>query len=215
MAKASSTAWYKWLLAISSYIAIYIVVIGEDYLLKMVQAEDRMNRIVYSDPVAERATQRGNDWFTTVFVDTRIMEHSFAPFIPTAEERASVEHLGMQDFGQPLFVWFENRMRVWWTLVWSTFTRVSSVLLWAPYTLLILVPLMVDGWTQRERRKHTFEFASPVKQRYAISALIWMPILFMLMLSAPIAMHPLITPACIFGFGLLMQTGIANFMKRA
>jgi len=46
MAKASSTAWYKWLLAISSYIAFYIVVIGEDYLLKMVQAEDRMNRLV-------------------------------------------------------------------------------------------------------------------------------------------------------------------------
>ena len=164
-------------------------------------------------PVATSAQQRGDRWFTTSFVDNQIMAHSFAMFIPTEEEVARAK--GTEALGASVFVWWEGRVRAWWTLVWSSYTRASSVMLWLPYAPLILIPWIVDGWVMRERRKHTFEFASPIKQRFALIAVVIMPFLFLLLLTAPIVMHPMVTPVALIASALLIHQAIANFMKRA
>lgn len=216
MAGSKSPTWYKILLALSVYLTLFLVFVGESYLIRMVEAEDRMNRDFYSDHVAEQAKARGDAWFTKAFIDTGLMMHTFDMFIPTADEVRRSEEAGLDaSFGQGIFAWWEGRLRAWWTLVWSTFTRISSVMLWLPYVALILVPFVVDGWAQRERRKHTFEFSSPVKQRYAIMAIATIPLVFIAVATAPIAMHPGVTPGVLFAIGLMLQTSIANFMKRA
>lgn len=209
----SSPTWYKWVMLIFAYGALYLIFIGEAYLIKTVEMESQMNRIFFSEEVAKKAEDRGTVWFTKAFIDTQIMAHTFEPFIPTEEEMANAK--GMEGFAQPVFDWFEGRIRAWWTMVWSTFTRLSTVLLWAPYAIFMIVPWVIDGWVQRERSKHTFEFSSPVKHRYAMMALMTLPLVFFAMLTAPLALNPLVTPAIIFGIGALLYSAVANFMKRA
>src|SRR3546814_3241879 len=66
--------------------------------------------------------------------------------------------------------YLERRIRAWWTLVWSAIVRMSSVLLWAPFSLFLVAPWVIDGFVLREIRKNTFDFSSPIQQRYAMRA---------------------------------------------
>jgi|GEM_PF-488526 hypothetical protein len=213
MAAGKSSSLFKILLILSTYLAVYLVVIGDGYLVRMIERENAMNAAFYSQPVADEAIDRANRWFTVAFVDSGVMAHTFEPFLPTEEEIARARH--MEDFGQPIFEWFEGRMRAWWTLVWSAFTRFSSILIWGPVALLLFIPWVIDGWTQREVKKNTFDFASPVQQRFAMMAIGVLPIAFLVIVTAPVPMHPLVTPGAIIGAGILVQIAIANFMKRA
>ena len=212
MAKSGRNPWFMWSLLGLLYLVGYILLVGEGYLTRMVESEQRYNAQFYSPALAKASTQRATRWFNAAFVDTGIMAHTFDPFIPTQDEITRSK--GLEDFGQPLFHWFERRMRAWWTLLWAAFVRMSSVLLWTPFAPFLFVPWLVDGYTIREVRKHTFDYASPVAQSYAMRAIAIMPLLFVLLLLAPIPMHPLATPACFIMAGMLGQRAIGNYMKR-
>ena len=210
---SNKPGWYKYAMIASLYVGLYMVFIGEQYLVKMIEVEKALNENFFSEDVAAKAESRGSRWFKASFVDTYIMAHSFEPFIPTEEEMRNAK--GMEGFGKPIFDWFEGRMRAWWTLVWSAYVRLSTALLWAPYAIFMLTPWSVDGLVEREKAKYTFKFASPVKHRYALMALGILPLLFLILITAPIAMHPMVMPLLLLGAGFLMCQGLANFMKRA
>lgn len=213
MASSRDFSWYRLAMWASLAITVYMVLIGEKYLLRMVEVETKMNQVFYSEEVAKNAEERGSYWFELAFVRTEIMKYSFDLFIPTEQQMRDASD--MERASAPVFNWFEGRLRALWTLVWATFTRASSVLLWLPYSVLILTPWLVDGLVQRERSKHTFQFSSPVRHRYAMMGLVLMPVVFFVLLMAPIAMHPLVTPIILFGAGMMLQVAAANFMKRA
>lgn len=211
-AGGKGTGWYTVWLVVTLYVGLYIVFVGESWLLRLVETEQQMNAEFYSPQVAEAARDRATRWYTAVFVNTGIVEHSFAPFLPTEGEQRT---RGMEDFGEPLFHWFEGRIRSWWTLVWSMFNRVSAAMLWLPILPFMIVPFAVDGWVEREIKKHTFEFSSPVQQRYAMMLIGIIPLLFLIFLALPVAMAPIVVPVMGLGVGVTLQRATANFMKRA
>ena len=216
MASSATGTMYRAVLVASLYACAFVVLVGEDYLLKMVATESRMNRSFYSEDVAKAAEARAERWFSAAFVDTGVMLHSFDMFVATEEEKRATDKTGLDgDFGNQFFGWFEQRLRALWTLVWSAFIRVSSAILWLPFSVLILVPWVVDGWAQRERRKHTFEFSSAMQHQYALIALGLLPLAYLVVLTFPVAMHPAVTPIGLFFAGFLIQQLIAHFMKRA
>lgn len=212
MAGKKKSPWFYFGLMAALYLLLYILFVGEDYLGRMVETEQRYNAEFYTPELATASNQRATRWFNGLFVDTGIMAHTFDPFIPTQDEVSRAK--GLEDFGQPIFHWFERRIRAWWTLVWSAIVRMSSVLLWAPFSLFLVAPWVIDGFVLREIRKNTFDFSSPIQQRYAMRAITMVPLLFMVFLAMPIPMHPLVTPLSLMAIGFLLQRTIANFMKR-
>jgi len=213
MASSNKPTWFKWFAILCLYVTLYLVVAGEKYLIRTVQEEARLNQAFYSEDVAQLADERGTSWFKGLFIDNGIMAHSFDMVLPTEEAKAKSK--GTEGLGDSLFAWVEGRIRAFWTIVWSTFTRLSTLLLWLPYLPLIMIPFLVDGLTQRERRKHTFEFSSPVKYGYAMIAIGFLPLVFLAVVTAPFVLHPIVAPLMLFSFGLIMRTAAENFMKRA
>lgn len=207
------STWYKVLMIVGLYVTLYMMLVGEEYLNRVVEREGALNRQYFTTEVVNASDARATRWFTRVFVETGVMAHSFDMFIPTQEEvdRSAVN----PEFGQPLFGWWERRVRAWWTLVWSTFTRASSLLIWAPIAPLFILPWVIDGITQRERRRHTFDLDSATTQHVSVLALTFIPLLLIAVVTAPIILHPLFAPAMLLGAGVLCYTIIANFMKRA
>lgn len=197
---------------IGFYITVYVVFIAENHLLRITETEQRYNAEFYTPEVSFPAEERGTRWFNAMFVDSGVMQHTFEPFIPTEEEVARSR--GMEDLGQPLFHWFEGRIRAWWTLVWSTFTRLSVTLLWAPFAPFLVLPFFLDGWVLREIRKHGFDYSSAIIQRYSLRAVILIPAAFIALITLPLPMHPLATPLFLIGFGMAGQRAINHFMKR-
>lgn len=213
MAGKSKHPWFWPIVALTGYMMLYVVFVDEVYLNRLVESEQRLNAQFYSPELATASSDRATRWFNAAFIDTGIMAHSFEPFVPTEAQITRTK--GLEDFGRPVFDWFDARIRAWWTLIWSAFTRVSSVLLWAPFALFLIAPWVVDGFVQREIRKHTFDYASPIQQRYAMRALTSLPLLFIVFLIAPIPLHPLATPILALAVGMLLQRAVKHFMKRA
>lgn len=163
--------------------------------------------------MATQLESRGVGWYQTAVVDTEIVAHSFAMYLPTEAEKARAAETA--ELGGYIFDWFEQRLRAWWTVVWIIFVRLSVVLVWAPYALIFVLPWLVDGWVEREKRKYTFEFSSPVKHRYTMMAIAAIPVVFVLGLTLPFPMNPILAPICLILFGYLSYLAAANFMKRA
>ena len=208
-----SKGWFGVISVIGLYITIYVVFIAESHLLRITETEQRYNAEFYTPEVSAPAEERGTRWFEAMFVESGVMQHTFEPFIPTEGEVSRSR--GMEDLGQPMFHWFEGRIRAWWTLVWSTFTRLSVTLLWLPFAPFIILPFIVDGWVLREIRKHGFDFSSAVIQRYSKQLLTIIPLGFIALVTLPLPMHPLATPIFLLAFGLVAQRAITHFMKRA
>lgn len=206
--------WYKALMIVGVYVTFYMLLIGEDYLVRTVERENAINRQYFTAEVVDRAEERATRWFTRSFVDTGVMAHSFDMFIPTQEEIARTPNLN-PEFGQQIFGWWERRVRAWWTLVWSSFGRASSLLVWLPLAPLFIVPWAVDGWTQRQRRKHTFEIASATRQHVSILALMAIPLLLVAVITSPVLLHPMFAPIMLLASGVLIYAVMSNFMKRA
>ena len=55
MASSATGTMYRAVLVASLYACAFVVLVGEDYLLKMVATESRMNRSFYSEDVAKAA----------------------------------------------------------------------------------------------------------------------------------------------------------------
>lgn len=207
-------SWYKVLLIAGAYVAVYMLLIGEEYLNRMVERESLVNRQYFTTQVVDRAEERATGWFNRSFVDTGVMAHSFDMFIPTQAEIDRSSGLD-PEFGQEAFGWFERRMRAWWTLVWSSYSRLSALLIWWPLVPLFILPWIIDGWAQRERRKNTFELASATKQHFAVLGLLAVPLLLVAVVTAPIVLHPLFAPSLLLLSGFLIASAMSNFMKRA
>ena len=206
--------WYKALIIIGVYVTFYMLLIGEEYLNRMVQRESAINRQYFTTEIVDQSEERATRWFTKTFVDTGVMAHSFDMFIPTQEEIDRTPTLD-PEFGQPIFGWFERRVRAWWTLIWSSYTRASALLIWLPLVPLFIIPWAVDGWTQRQRRKHTFEIASATRQHVSIMALTAIPLLLVAVITSPILLHPMFAPLMLLASGALIYAVMSNFMKRA
>lgn len=205
--------WYKIVVGVMLYVTIFMVVMKEEWLMRSIQIESDYNHSFYSSEFANWAEKKATETYEWMWVETEILPHSFDMFIPTEEEIAQQRH--MQDLGAPAFAWVESRLRAFWTLVWSTHIRFFSVALWAPFAPFLLLPWVVDGWVKREIRKHTFDFSSPIQQRYAIKLLMALPLIFFIALTMPFPMHPLATPVVIIGVGITLQVAVGQFMKRA
>lgn len=207
-------SWYKVLMAVGALITAYMMLIGEERLNVVIEREDALNRQYFSAPVVEHANERALAWFKRDFHDTGVMAHSFDMFIPTQAEIDRAEHLD-PGFMQPVFGWWERRVRAWWTLVWSSYLRLSMLVTWAPVAVLFVLPWVVDGWTQRERRKHTFDMDSATRQHFSVLALTAIPLVLIVAVTSPLALHPMFIPGMLLGAGILVHTILANFMKRA
>lgn len=205
--------WYKIVIFVMIYITIFMVVMKEEWLMRSMEIERNYNHSFYSTEFANWAERKATESFELMWVESEILPHSFAMFIPTEEEIAKQEH--MQDLGAPLFAWVEGRLRAFWTLVWSTHIRFFTVALWIPFMPFLMLPWIVDGWVKREIRKHSFDFSSPIQQQFAIKLLMVLPLIFIIALTMPFPMHPLATPVVMIGIGMTLQIAIGQFMKRA
>jgi hypothetical protein len=206
------TDWRIILMVVLLHVILYAVFIGEAWVRESLAKENQMNRSMLGPEIAEHANARGDQWFTQHLVETEIIANSFRLFIPTEEQKAKSARI--ETLGAPIFTWFEGRIRVMWTLVYQSYLRISTALVWFPYVLFIFIPWVIDGLVQRRIKQTNFDYASPLRYAMSIRLVALLLIAFFLMVFAPFPMPTLITPlffiASSFAIGIL----VANTLKR-
>lgn len=153
-----------------------------------------------------------NNSYRYFFQATGLVEGSYEIFIPNKEQiQASA---GMETLGKPVFVWFKERLDAFWITIYHSFQRLFTLLEWLPYMLPLLLPAVIDGAMQREIKKVTYGYASPVRYHTAfhlLLALIFLPFIYMFF---PIAVTPIIIPIWALLLAIVLLVLSANIQKK-
>ena len=138
---------------------------------------------------AARIYATANRWFIDTMVKSGAFDASYHMFVPQGERDMKGQHALSDGIG-----WFEQRLNAFWAVIFRSYQRWALFLAWLPYALLILVPSAIDGWVQRQIKKETFGYTSPLRYAvafYTMVALLVSPILYFLL---PVAITPLFAP---------------------
>jgi hypothetical protein len=194
------------------HVVIYIVFVGQEWLMAGRAREAQMNATFYTPEVSASAEARGREWFTTLFVDTGVVGAMWSAMIPTEEDKRKP---GMRDFAGSLFTWWETRLQTMWTVVYVALVRVAHLLLWWPYGLFVLAPFVLDGWVIRRIKQTDFSFASPLSHRMSLYLLQGIALGYFCAIFLPFALPPVLLPILILTTGWGLGKVFANFAKQA
>ena len=191
-----------------------LVLIPSEWLLKVIDYEDQMLYEQLGTETASYVESKGYAWYDQIFVQTGINDHVASFFYMTDEERA--RSTGLQDLGQKTwFPWIEGRGEALTFLLVQMFERLSHIWLWVPYSLIIAIPAIWDGYMIWKIKQSSFDYTSPFWHKFAVNlgTAITMGMTIGLFFPAPVP--PFILPLMIvFVLPVLLIAMISNMPKR-
>lgn len=151
-------------------------------------------------------------WYHTVAVEWDMYHTLEDMFIPTQEQMNRSK--GMRGFGNYLFRYMHERLEAFWRGLYMLFSRMWLICLWLVFVPLTILPLLNNGWQIRNIKRTNFDYASPTKHTYAVSAVTALLFVLAFLILAPVPMIPLIYPLILIICGGFAAVSIANIQKR-
>lgn len=177
-----------------------------------VETELGYARSVLGEDTARYAYEGAAQWYNTIAIDWGWHEGMRNLFIPTDYER--VKSKGLENFGNYLFKYVDDRLEAFWRGLYLLFTRLRILLMWLPFIPIMLLPAFNHGWQLRNIKKTNFDYASPTLHTYTIEAVGWCFFAFFSLAILPFPINPLTYPIILVGAGLLIAWSVANTQKR-
>lgn len=156
----------------------------------------------------DRTTKRFNKWF----VRSGVVKQSFDTFVATDEQRRRSR--GMEDMGNGMQQWMYERLKSFWTQVKIAMFRFSVLAELMMYAVLIYIPVLIDGLTQRSINAEAYEYASPTyfhMSKKLLTILILTPFLFLIF---PGALHPWFVLGWMLIFPIPIWLGAKNVQHK-
>jgi len=204
--------WKLFFIVVLAHVILYAVFVQEEWLQATLQSEQEAHYAFLGENNAHYAEVRATNTFNRWFVGTGVMDQSLRIFVPTPEERARTR--GMEGLGAQLFPWVESRIRALWTLVYQVFLRFSNALMWWPFLVLAATPFLIDALVVRRVKATTFGLTSPHLQGISARLVPLLLIGYLLLMFAPVFIHPAWVPALIFVSSAAAWMGVSQFVKR-
>lgn len=194
------------------YVVGAMLLVPESWLLgNMTKERDAAYRVL-GEPQAQFAEARAQTYFQHAFVDSGVMRQSFATLLPSDEQIAQAK--GFERKVNEIFPIVKSRLQACWTMVYQLFLRVSISLVWWPLAILLSIPVLVDAIVIRKVKATTFGLTSPQLQMIALRLILIVMIAYVVLLFAPITIHPLWVPAMLAITCASTWMGMTQFVKR-
>jgi hypothetical protein len=212
MAQQKKRSLMNWFLVIGlTELAIVFLVVPYAMILSQGAAERTMNVKWLGEKTEQVVKTTADTWYTDLFIDTGIYE-AVEEFLVTGWTGDRDRNLKLDDRGVGELA--EARLSAAWAAIYLTLYRLAGFALWGPYVVPFLVPALVDGVMERERRKWMFTYASPMLHNAGASIMGWTLAVGTLLLVLPFAMPPVYQPVLLAGFAVSMWIVAANIQKR-
>lgn len=190
-----------------------VIFIPEPYVERVINQERADNYAFLGTDTASHTEARANHWYDTLFVNTGLTDITMGltdDAKPLEDPRMSkVNSISRQGLD-----WWDSRIRVIWRTLHQFLVRLSVLLVWVPFALLIIMPFMVDSLVSRKIRATNFAIPSPHLQLIGARSMVWMIILFLIVQIMPLRLHPAWGPTVILLFSGSLWLAVANFSKR-
>ena len=210
--KLTHVVWIAVLIWVFEVLLVSVLV-RDDWLFANIEEENADQRAFFGERTARYLEERTDRSFESLFIQTGLRDLSYDLFIPTKEETDSTHY--MQGIGEPVFRRAYQSLATFWTAIYQVVMRAQTLLLWAPFLLLILVPSVVDGFSMRAVKKATFTPTKVVRNRYGIYGVLLGAYLILLSLFSPIALGPATYFVIMAGIALTISMILANLHKSA
>lgn len=205
--------WQRAAIAVVITFAIIGVLVSDRWILNAAEGELSSIQKWFGESARTEVVERATGWYTAAIVDTGFADEVWKGYTRTPEQRARSPEFETGPFKAGLD-WFETRIRVFFTLIFQVFLRLSAVVLWAPYLALLIAPAAIDGWVRRKIKQTSFSYTSPLAHSYSIlaikAAVVGILFVFLLPVPLPIGCIPAAGALIALALGLV----IANTQKR-
>lgn len=190
------------------------LLVPSSWMRNMAEMEYEWLDSVYTESSMEWMKDNTLEWHYTLTRETGLADSLEWMFFPSEEARAKEK--GMARLGQTVwFPYLESRGEALDDLAKITILRLTSVLIWAPLLLLIMVPVFFDGVMERKIKQYTFKYPSPFLYRYGVRMVITVGFLLFVCFLSPLPLPPMLLPLMILSsitvMGLIV---IGNMPKR-
>lgn len=108
----------------------------------------------------------------------------------------------------------QERSRATLNYFYLIIARISHVMTWLPFLLVVLMFSCIDGLCMREIKKTNFDWVSPVKARYASRLTKFLFLLLFMSVMSPFGFTPYIIPILCIPCILLISFSVRNMQKR-
>lgn len=202
------TLFFTGLLIIVELLVI-VVFVNHDSLLKNIQDEYSLLFNINGKNFSERIVDNAGRQFSNVFIETGIRKSTVDYYdIENDPSRDT-----MNGTGSEIINGMKSRVEVFWMVVHMAFIRANIMIAWLPYMAPLLIPLIIDAFTQRSIKQHTYVVSSANMYHTAFHTLILLVFIFFAYLIVPIVVTPWLVPAWIAGFGVTTFGLINNSSK--
>jgi hypothetical protein len=162
---------------------------------------------------ANSVVERAEHWYGTLFVAPGLVETSYRITLPSDVD---VQRAGALSPLATLSVWswVTGRLEVIWAALYQALQRLTMLVAWWPFLLLLLAAAWGDGWVRRRIRQSGFAYASPLAHAYALRGIAVLVMLVALLLFLPLPLPALGVPVIGVLMATLLSVLVANAQKR-
>lgn len=210
----AALTWKYVLIACLCYLVMIGLFASESYVSRMLERERQMIYSIMGQGPAGNAEARASRWYRTAFLDSGVVESSLRAITPVQPQPGSKTAGLARLMARPLH-YVEARIRTMWVLLYHLQLRISVTIMWWPYVVLIFLPVLIDGLTQRRISATNFSTPSPTMHMMAKS-LLWLFLIgSVAVLFAPLPMPPVLTPIMALFGASAMWISMTKFAKSA
>jgi hypothetical protein len=204
--------WPWWVAAPALYLVI-ICLVPLDWVERQVVQERQIYVAHLGGETAVElitvANQRYQRWFEESGVHAAIRN----AMIPSDEERQASK--GLENLGSAtVFPYFESRVDAFHMICYIAILRGSSLVIWWPLLVPMMLAAMNDGYQAWRKKRYTFEYTSPLLHRSAWRTFVYLPAMLWIFLIIPIVISPMVMPMLCGVFAGLAMLFIRNTQKR-
>lgn len=185
--------------------------IPADFVTDNAKSEIQSTKEFLGDNSYSYLNNRTYVWYKKIFVDTGIQDKSFTLFIPTEEQKDRSG--GLRNLGSPLFKWVDDKLKMYWNMVYLGMLRINYLLFFFPILIPFVVAATVDGFYTRRIKLITFQLTSATRYGYAIHALIFLTFVPIFFFLYPFNLNPFFVPLWYILLGLSARLLASNLHK--
>ena len=177
---------------VSAELIISAVVSNPNWIMSQInqERESIIHWVGYDN--TRKIINKADTWYVALFQDSGVESSTNAFFIP--EQSGFEDVADIDEKGQYIISILQEQLFVIWGQCYYALQRLSLLMEWFPYILLLLVPAVIDGAMTREIKKISYGFTSELRYVFGYKILITLLIIPFVYLFSPIAISTLAIP---------------------
>jgi hypothetical protein len=207
---------FKVLLVVLGFAVEFLVVslcIPKSLMLWSSEVEWGWTQNLYGAQWTDRIAHLATSAYNKLFVSPGIVDFTYFLVLPTEEE---IKHAGPflaieESLG--LIAFFAQRLEVFWMEIAQDLQRFLQLGIWLTVLSPFWVLFALDGLCDRELKKESFGYQSPLLYYYSFSLIGWMWVILTFLILLPLPMPPHLFPIVLLAQAFLLRAITANVQK--